>query len=117
MQHLLEWTIGALINRYPLRKNQILGELNHVGRQSVELVFLDKDRPELGAVELIQIQVSLDKASQNMNQPSFRCRVNKLMELSLPSHQRNDHDTVLLFPTTQDAIRWLQTDEYPQLNA
>ncbi|GAB3946668.1 hypothetical protein GCM10028805_17560 [Spirosoma harenae] len=112
MKQLLEWAVEALTARQPLRKNQVLGELNHVGRQSLELLFLDSDRPELGAVELLQIQVSPATHVSNLNQPRITCRLNKLMELTRSENQRKDPDIVLVFPSTQEVIRWLQTNEY-----
>ncbi|GAB3942123.1 hypothetical protein GCM10028805_06250 [Spirosoma harenae] len=112
MKQLLDWAVEALTTRQPLRKNQVLGELNHVGHQSLELLFLDSDRPELGAVELLQIQVSPATHLPNLNQPSITCRLNKLMELTRCGHQPHDPAIVLVFPSTQEVIRWLQTNEY-----
>ncbi|GAB3935253.1 hypothetical protein [Larkinella terrae] len=109
MKTLLEWAIGELTSRHRLRNNQILGEINHAGRNSVELLFLDKDQPERGAVELLLVQSNSVQLLVNGSCSAFSCQISTLMELAGRSDQSKKHHTTLQFTTTQEVIDWLET--------
>ncbi|GAB3277237.1 hypothetical protein GCM10027347_51110 [Larkinella harenae] len=109
MKTLLEWAIGALTSRHRLRNNQILGEINHAGRNSVELLFLDKDQPERGAVELLLVQGNSVQQLVNGSSSTFSCQIFTLMELTGRSDHSKKHHGTLQFATTQEVIHWLET--------
>lgn len=108
MKKLLEWAVGELIAPRPLRKNHILGEVNHAGPRSVEFLFVDKDKPEQGAVELLQIQVSAKPAPDNVPGPAYSCRVYTLMAAVQPANKLGTQNRELVFSSTQEVIDWLQ---------
>lgn len=112
MEELLAWAVRELMIPHPLRRNQIVGEINHAGRLAVDFMFLDYDRPERGAVELLQIQLSSNPQQPHSNQLAYTCRVYKLMELASAYTPPDQQESVLFFSTTQAVIHWLQTDEY-----
>ncbi|MFC5410749.1 hypothetical protein ACFQ4C_07200 [Larkinella insperata] len=110
MRKLLEWAAKELTTRHRLRKNQVLGQMNHAGPDSVEFTFLDMDHPEQGAVELLQIQVSRIPQRPNDRSPVISCQVSTLMEVAPRSDKGKDHTKVLRFDSTQDVIHWLENN-------
>ncbi len=110
MKTLLEWAVGELITPHQLRNNQVISEINHTGSKSVELLFVDKDRPEQGAVELLQVQVSSKPQVGDVTLPAYTCRVYTLMASTQPTNnpRPQNGEMVFIFTSTQQVIDWLQ---------
>ncbi|WP_128548817.1 hypothetical protein [Larkinella soli] len=80
MKALLEWAVSELMNTQLLRNNQILIGMDHVGLHSVDLLLADQDRPDGGAVELLQVQVHPTAGPADESLSPVTCRVYTLME-------------------------------------